>query len=135
MASQTQQARVDEVQKQLDELKDVSSKASQERDLSKEQNKKLVELLQRMEKKINDKANREEELEEQNLQLKEMTKLLSTQVEKIERELESKLKKKDARIAELEEQQDFEREESKSSRLTLTKRAGSIQNRYNEDLD
>ena len=37
------------------------------------------------------------------MQLKEMTKLMSVQVEKIERELESKLKKKDARIAELEE--------------------------------
>ena len=71
--------------------------------MSKEQNKKLVELLQRMERKIYDKNSREEELEEQNLQLKEMTKLMSVQVEKIERELESKLKKKDARIAELEE--------------------------------
>ena len=57
-----------------------------------------------MEHKINDKNSREEELEEQNLQLKEMTKLMSVQVEKIERELESKLKKKDAWIAELEEQ-------------------------------
>ena len=92
------------MQKQLTELGELSSKATQERDLSKEQNKKLVELLQRMEHKINDKNSREEELEEQNLQLKEMTKLMSVQVEKIERELESKLKKKDAWIAELEEQ-------------------------------
>ena len=92
------------MQKQLTELGELSSKATQERDLSKEQNKKLVELLQRMERKINDKNSREEELEEQNLQLKEMTKLMSVQVEKIERELESKLKKKDAWIAELEEQ-------------------------------
>ena len=37
------------------------------------------------------------------MQLKEMTKLMSVQVEKIERELESKLVKKDVKIAELEE--------------------------------
>lgn len=77
------------------------AKASAERDVSKDQNKKLVELLQRMERKITDKSNREEELEEQNLQLKEMTKIMSGQVERIERELESKLRKKDDLIAEL----------------------------------
>ena len=54
-----------------------------------------------MERKITDKSNREEELEEQNLQLKEMTKLMGGQVERIERELESKLVKKDKLIAEL----------------------------------
>lgn len=73
-----------------------------------------------MERKINDKNSREEELEEQNLQLKEMTKLMSVQVEKIERELESKLKKKDAWIAELEEQQEFKNEAS--SRLLVSKK-------------
>ena len=54
-----------------------------------------------MERKISDKNNREEELEDQNLQLREMTKLMTTQVEKIERELESKLVKKDETIFEL----------------------------------
>ena len=89
------------LQADMTKLKDECLKASEERDLSKDQNKKLVELLQRMERKITDKSNREEELEEQNLQLKEMTKLMSGQVERIERELESKLLKKDEMIAEL----------------------------------
>ena len=86
---------------EVTKVKDEGRKAGEERDLSKEQNKKLVELLQRMERKITDKSNREEELEEQNLQLKEMTKLMSGQVERIERELETKLRKKDEMIAEL----------------------------------
>ena len=51
-----------------------------------------------MEKKITDKSNREEQLEEENLQLREVTKLMSTQIEKIEHELESKLLKKDELI-------------------------------------
>ena len=54
-----------------------------------------------MERKISDKNNREEELEDQNLQLREMTKLMTTQVDKIECELESKLVKKDETIFEL----------------------------------
>ena len=83
------------LQSEVNRLTDENAKAIEERDLSKEQNKKLVELLQRMERKISDKNNREEELEEQNLQLREMTKLMTTQVDKIERELESKLVKKD----------------------------------------
>ena len=83
------------LQSEVNRLTEENAKAIEERDLSKEQNKKLVELLQRMERKITDKNNREEELEEQNLQLREMTKLMTTQVDKIERELESKLVKKD----------------------------------------
>ena len=83
------------LQSEVNRLTEENVKAIEERDLSKEQNKKLVELLQRMERKITDKNNREEELEEQNLQLREMTKLMTTQVDKIERELESKLVKKD----------------------------------------
>ena len=54
-----------------------------------------------MEKRATDKGNREEELEEQNLQLKEVTKLMTGQIEKIERELESKLIRKDDTIQEL----------------------------------
>ena len=56
-----------------------------------------------MEKKITDKSNREEQLEEENLQLREVTKLMSTQIEKIEHELESKLLKKDDLIRDLQE--------------------------------
>ena len=54
-----------------------------------------------MEHKITEKSNHEEALEEQNLQLKEMTRLLTGQVERIEQELENKLVKKDEKIAEL----------------------------------
>ena len=54
-----------------------------------------------MEKKITEKGDREESLEEENLNLREMTKLMSSQVEKIERELERKLVRKDEQIAEL----------------------------------
>ena len=52
------------MQAETAKLKDECSKAIVEKDLSKEQNKKLVELLQRMERKNTDKSNREEELEE-----------------------------------------------------------------------
>ena len=72
-----------------------------------------------MEKKITDKSNREEELEEQNLQLREVTKVMSTQIEKIEQELESKLLKKDDLIRDLQE------------RLEQSKNV----NKYNDDLD
>ena len=51
----------------MDRLKETSLKTTEERDLSKDQNKKLVDLIQRMERKITEKSNREEELEEQNL--------------------------------------------------------------------
>ena len=50
---------------------------------------------------MTEKSNHEEALEEQNLQLKEMTRLLTGQVERIEQELENKLVKKDEKIAEL----------------------------------
>ena len=45
------------------------SKVAQERDLSREQNRKLVELLQRMEKKLQDKTVESERLEEENIGL------------------------------------------------------------------
>ena len=78
-----------------------------------------------MERKVSDNNNREEELEEQNLQLKEMTKLMSVQVEKIERDLESKLVRKDAKINELEqrlEEQNFSKPSKRQSQY------------YNKDL-
>ena len=78
-----------------------------------------------MERKVSDNNNREEELEEQNLQLKEMTKLMSVQVEKIERDLESKLVRKDAKIDELEqrlEEKNFSKPSKRQSQY------------YNKDL-
>lgn len=54
-----------------------------------------------MERKSSEKAEREEALEEENLNLREVTKLMSGQIEKIERELESKLVRKDQTIIEL----------------------------------
>ena len=69
--------------------------------MAKDQSKKLVELLQRMERKNTDKVDREEALEEENLNLRQVTKLMTGQIEKIERELESKLVRKDEAIFEL----------------------------------
>ena len=54
-----------------------------------------------MERKSSEKAEREAPLEEENLNLREVTKLMSGQIEKIERELESKLVRKDQTIIEL----------------------------------
>jgi hypothetical protein len=85
----------------LEKLRVESAKITEERDLAKEQSKKLVELLQRMERKSSEKADREEALEEENLNLREVTKLMAGQIEKIERELESKLVRKDQTIIEL----------------------------------
>ena len=51
---------------------------------------------------MTEKGDREEALEEENLNLRELTKAMSGQVEKIERELETKLLRKDEQIAELE---------------------------------
>ena len=56
-----------------------------------------------MERKSSEKAEREEALEEENLNLREVTKLMSGQIEKIERELESKLVRKDQTIIELQQ--------------------------------
>ena len=85
----------------MEKLRIESAKITEERDLAKEQSKKLVELLQRMERKSSEKADREEALEEENLNLREVTKLMAGQIEKIERELESKLVRKDQTIIEL----------------------------------
>lgn len=85
----------------MEKLRVESAKITEERDLAKEQSKKLVELLQRMERKSSEKADREEALEEENLNLREVTKLMAGQIEKIERELESKLVRKDQTIIEL----------------------------------
>lgn len=57
---------------------------SAERDLSRDQNKKLVELLQRMERKLLDKTQESERLEEENIGLREVTKLMAAQIDKIE---------------------------------------------------
>ena len=46
-------------------------------DLGRDQNKKLVELLSKMEKRANDKAQREEQLEEQCLSLKEALNMMT----------------------------------------------------------
>ena len=48
-----------------------------------------------MEKKVNEKAQREEQLEEQVITLKESLNLMTCQVERIEEELEKKLREKD----------------------------------------
>ena len=56
-----------------------------------------------MDRKSSEKAEREEALEEENLNLREVTKLMSGQIEKIERELESKLVRKDQTIIELQQ--------------------------------
>ena len=60
----------------MDKLKFDLKKVTDERDTSKDQNKKLVDLLQRMERKVTDTNDREEKLEEENINLREMTKLL-----------------------------------------------------------
>ncbi len=60
-----------------------------------------MELLNKMEKKCNDKAQREEQLEEECLQLREQLSLMSGQIEKIELGLERKVKDKDAMIKKL----------------------------------
>lgn len=52
-------------------------KLKTERDVSRDQNKKLVELLGKLEKKCNEKALREEQLEEECLHLKEQMKLMA----------------------------------------------------------
>jgi hypothetical protein len=66
-----------------------------------EQNRKLVELLQKMERKCTDKAAREEQLEEQVLQLKEALGVMTQQVERMDRDLNVKLKERDKTIKKL----------------------------------
>ena len=90
--------------KELESALSDAAKAREERDLSKEQNKKLVELIQRMERRLADKTSSEEKLEEENLQLREMTALMSAQIDKIESDLERKMLNKDKEIKELRSQ-------------------------------
>ena len=51
-----------------------------------------------MEKKCNDKASREEELEEQCLQLKEALSMMNVQVARIESDLDKKVRDRDKKV-------------------------------------
>ncbi|CDW85473.1 UNKNOWN [Stylonychia lemnae] len=89
------------LQKQLDAVNDQLEKVKLERDNSKDQNKKLVELFNKLEKKLNDKVTREEQLEEECLSLKESLQMMTVQVEKIEEGLERKVRDKDKQVKKL----------------------------------
>ena len=51
-----------------------------------------------MEKKLSESSKKQEELEEENLNLREVTKLMSAQIDKIEKEFERKMVEKDGKI-------------------------------------
>ena len=51
-----------------------------------------------MEKKLSESSKKQEELEEENLNLREVTKLMSEQIDKIEKEFERKMVEKDGKI-------------------------------------
>ena len=51
-----------------------------------------------MEKKLSESSKKQEELEEENLNLREVTKLMSAQIDKIEKEFERKIVEKDGKI-------------------------------------
>ena len=77
---------------------DACDKAKHSAELSKEQNRKLVELLQKMERKVAEKAVREEQLEEQVITLKESLGMMTSQVERIEEDLERKVRDRDKQV-------------------------------------
>ena len=55
----------------------------------------MVELIQKMERKVNEKTMREEQLEEQVLSLQESLQMMTSQVARIEEDLERKIREKD----------------------------------------
>ena len=77
---------------------DACDKAKHSAELSKDQNRKLVELLQKMERKVAEKAVREEQLEEQVITLKESLGMMTSQVERIEEDLERKVRDRDKQV-------------------------------------
>ena len=54
-----------------------------------------------MEKKLSESSQKQEELEEENLNLRDVTKLMSAQIDKIEKEFERKMAEKDGKIQDL----------------------------------
>ena len=88
-----------EVLKQrLRNAEDACDKARHSAELSKDQNRKLVELLQKMERKVAEKTVREEQLEEQVITLKESLNMMTSQVERIEEDLERKVRDRDKQV-------------------------------------
>eukprot|EP00347_Sterkiella_histriomuscorum_P004077 403361833 len=90
-----------QLQQKLEAISQELEKTRLDRDNSKDQNKKLVELFNKLEKKLNDKCIREEQLEEECLQLREQMQLMGTQVEKIEDSVEKKVREKEKQIKQL----------------------------------
>ena len=54
-----------------------------------------------MEKKLSESSQKQEDLEEENLNLREVTKLMTAQIEKIEKGMDRKLQEKDQKIKDL----------------------------------
>ena len=86
------------LKKRLRNAEDTCDKAKHSAELSKDQNRKLVELLQKMERKVAEKTVREEQLEEQVITLKESLNMMTSQVERIEEDLERKVRDRDKQV-------------------------------------